>query len=75
MILCCMYMDAEEYMMLEDRVFCMANQYKKDYNPWYSSINQFNKLFKNELLKCKVKNLTVSDERVMLALVKEGVNR
>jgi|LSQX01.1.fsa_nt_gb hypothetical protein len=67
--------NAEGYMMLDDRVFCTAKHYKKDYNPWYSSINQFNKLFKKELLNYKIINLRVRDESMTLALEKEGVNR
>lgn len=67
--------NADGYMMLDDRVFCAANQYKKDYNPWYSSLNQFNKLFKKDLSNYKIINMKVSDESVTLALEKEGVNR
>lgn len=67
--------NADGYMMLDDRVFCDANQYKKNYNPWYGSLNQLNKLFKKELSNYKIINLKVSDESVTLVLEKEGVNR
>ncbi|MGD9678330.1 MAG: hypothetical protein AB7V16_08305 [Vulcanibacillus sp.] len=67
--------NAEGYMMLDDRVLCTANQYKRDYNPWYSSFNQFNKLFKKELLNYKINNITISDESMTLDLERECINR
>lgn len=67
--------NADCYMLLDDRVFYAGKQYKKNYNPWYSTLNQFNKLFQKELLNFKIINLKVSDESVTLALEKEGVNR
>lgn len=67
--------NADGYMMLDDRVFCAANQYKIDFNPWYSSLNQFNKLFLKELLNYKIINLKISDAHMMLVLEKEGVIR
>ena len=67
--------NADGYMMLDDRVFCSAEQYKIDFNSWYSSSNQFNKLFIKELLNYKIINLKVSDAHMMLFLEKDGVTR
>lgn len=67
--------NADGYMLLDDRVFCVNKQYKKEFKPWYSTLNDFNKSFKKELLEYKIKKLIVNDEKMMLFVEKEGRTR
>ena len=59
--------NAEGYMMLDGRVFCAANQYKKNYNPWYSSLNNLINHLKKSF-KIQDHNLIVSDESMTFVL-------
>lgn len=66
---------AEAYMLLDDRVFYAETRYKDVFNPWYFTLEKFNKSFKKKLLKYKIVDFSFHNEHMTLHVEKDSIRR